>query len=327
MSFLLLMATCKYPLNKCKFRITPRLLTVVAHAMLASCTGFSAVSPSACSARMNVVDRTPAWENTFLTLQPTFVVEDWAKARPLMAEFLDKTRTQRGAMYSGWTVCGDKLFCREAFAESAFLLEHLSSVRPSLEALMEPGIARLLEMQLHGPADELSKCEAAMEGLDTQTFEVFSGFTTLVRPYGGMSRGQGFSSLQPSFTVADWDAATPLLERCVALMRAEKGCIFHGWTRSGDRLVCRQAHASTDGLLAHLGNSEVQQTLAELCDGPAILDGVQLHGPMSALEACALAEYLGVGVEGFAIDSGFQKYELTGYNMGLLDLSKGQGGW
>ena len=66
--------------------------------MLASCTGFSAVSPSACSARMNVVDRTPAWENTFLTLQPTFVVEDWAKARPLMAEFLDKTRTQRGAM-------------------------------------------------------------------------------------------------------------------------------------------------------------------------------------------------------------------------------------
>ena len=324
MSFLLLMATCKYPLNKCKFRITPRLLTVVAHAMLASCTGFSAVSPSACSARMNVVDRTPAWENTFLTLQPTFVVEDWAKARPLMAEFLDKTRTQRGAMYSGWTVCGDKLFCREAFAESAFLLEHLSSVRPSLDALLEPG---LLEMQLHGPADELGKCEAAMEGLDAQAFEVFSGFTTLVRPYGGMSRGQAFSSLQPSFTVADWDAAAPLLERCVALMRAEKGCIFHGWTRSGDRLVCRQAHASTDGLLAHLANSEVQQTLAELCDGPATLDGVQLHGPMSALEACALAEYLGVGVEGFAIDSGFQKYELTGYNMGLLDLSKGQGGW
>lgn len=295
--------------------------------MLASCTGFSAMSPSACSARMNVVDRTPAWENTFLTLQPTFVVEDWAKARPLMAEFLDKTRTQRGAMYSGWTVCGDKLFCREAFAESAFLLEHLSSVRPSLDALLEPGTARLLEMQLHGPADELSKCEAAMEGLDAQAFEVFSGFTTLVRPYGGMSRGQAFSSLQPSFTVADWDAAAPLLERCVALVRAEKGCIFHGWSRSGDRLVCRQAHASTDGLLAHLANSEVQQTLAELCDGPATLDGVQLHGPMSALEACALAEYLGVGVEGFAIDSGFQKYELTGYNMGLLDLSKGQGGW
>ena len=63
-----------------------------------ACTGLSAVSPSACTARMNVVEVTPAWENTFLTLQPTLVVEDWAKARPLMAEFLDKTRTQRGAM-------------------------------------------------------------------------------------------------------------------------------------------------------------------------------------------------------------------------------------
>ena len=135
----------------------------------------SAVSPCACTARMNVVEVTPAWENTFLTLQPTLVVEDWAKARPLMAEFLDKTRTQRGAMYSGWTVCGDKLFCREAFAESAFLLEHLREVRPSLDALLEPGTARLLEMQLHGPADELSKCAAAMDGLDTQAFEIVSG--------------------------------------------------------------------------------------------------------------------------------------------------------
>ena len=283
--------------------------------MLTSCTGFSAVS-SSCSARMNVVDRTPAWENTFLTLQPTLVVEDWAKARPLMAQFLDQTRTQRGAMYSGWTVCGDKLLCREAFAESGFLLEHLERVRPTLDALLEPGTARLLEVQLHGPADELRKCEAAMDGLDAQAFDVFSGFTTLVRPYGGMSRGQAFSSLSPSFTVADWDSAAPLLERCVALMRAERGCIFHGWARSGngvgDKLVCRQAHASTDGMLAHLTNTELQQTLAELCDGPATLDTVQLHGPASVLEACGLAEYLGVGVEGFAIDSGFQKFELTG---------------
>ena len=119
-----------------------------------ACTGFSAVSPSACTARMNVVEVTPAWENTFLTLQPTFVVEDWAKARPLMAEFLDKTRTQRGAMYSGWTVCGDKLFCREAFAESAFLLEHLREVRPSLDALLAPGTAGLCaegcELLQHG---------------------------------------------------------------------------------------------------------------------------------------------------------------------------------
>ena len=54
---------------------------------------------------------------------------------------------------------------------------------------------------------------------------------------------------------------------------------------------------------------------------------MQLHAPRAALEACALTEYMGVGVEGFAIDSGFQKFELTGYNMGLLDLSKAKGGW
>ena len=102
-----------------------------------ACTGFSAVSPSACTARMNVVEVTPAWENTFLTLQPTLVVEDWAKARPLMAEFLDKTRTQRGAMYSGWTVCGDKLFCREAYTDAAGVLAHLDNVGPLVGKMLE----------------------------------------------------------------------------------------------------------------------------------------------------------------------------------------------
>ena len=272
---------------------------------------------------MNVVDRTPAWENTFLTLQPTLVVEDWAKARPLMAEFLDKTRTQRGAMYSGWTVCGDKLFCREAYAESAFLLEHLREVRPSLDTLLAPGTARLLEMQLHGPADELSKCAAAMDGLDTQAFEIVSGFTTLVRPYGGMLRAQAFSSLQPSFTVADWDAAAPLLERCVALVRAEKGCAFHGWTRSGDTLSCRQAYLNAAGVLAHL--ESVEPLVDRLLDsGAATLTGVSVQGPPTRLDEveAALADYHGRAPHFYALDAGFQKFECSGFNLGMLDYSK-----
>ena len=70
-------------------------------------------------------------------------------------------------------------------------------------------------------------------------------------------RVQGFCTLQPSFTVADWEAAAPLVQRCVELMRRcsdvdhapagggapERGCIFHGFTRRGDQLVCRQARS------------------------------------------------------------------------------------
>ena len=130
---------------------------------------------------MNIVERTLPWEYSFLSLQPTIVVEDWSAAKRLMADYLDKTRTQRGTMYSGWTVCGDKIFCREAFGEAEFLLEHMSSVRPTLDALLQPGTARLLEMQLHGPAAELSKVEGAFDGLDAQCFEGVSGFTKLVR--------------------------------------------------------------------------------------------------------------------------------------------------
>eukprot|EP00966_Prymnesium_polylepis_P328779 7384540-Prymnesium_polylepis.1 len=171
--------------------------------------------------RMNVVDLKPCWANDFLTLQPTYRVSDWAKARPIMAEYLDKARTERGAMYCGWTTCGDKLFCREAFADADFVLAHVALVRPTIEKLLASGAATLEEVELHGPADALSKCDRdAMAPFDARLFEIDAGVTFLVRPYAGMSRGQSHFSLQPTFTVADWGAAQPLLDEAVERMRA-----------------------------------------------------------------------------------------------------------
>ena len=45
-----------------------------------------------------------------------------------------------------------------------------------------------------------------------------------------------------------------------------------------------------------------------------------LAGPCRALQGFAGLQYHGRTAEVFGIDSGFQRFELTGYNMGLLDL-------
>ena len=74
---------------------------------------------------MNVVDMKPAWPNSFLSIQPTFTVQDWPKAKIFMGEYLDRTRTERCPMYSGWTICGSKLFCREAFPDGDAVVTHL----------------------------------------------------------------------------------------------------------------------------------------------------------------------------------------------------------
>jgi hypothetical protein len=191
--------------------------------------------------RMNVVDRLPpdydVTSNNFISVGSTYIVGDWAAAKPVISEFLDQTRTEKGAMYSGWTRCGDKLHCREAYPDADFLSAHVVNVQAIVDKLLAQG-ATLDEVQVHGPAAERSKCEAATPAC-AQYFQVESGFTSFVRPYAGMSKGQSFLSLQPSFSVTDWARATPLMERCVALAKAQKGCVFFGWTVSGDQLFCR----------------------------------------------------------------------------------------
>lgn len=57
---------------------------------------------------------------TFLTIQPTFTVTDWSRAKPIMEEFVARTRREANCMYYGWSKTGDKpgdkLFCREGAA-------------------------------------------------------------------------------------------------------------------------------------------------------------------------------------------------------------------
>ena len=46
---------------------------------------------------------------TFMTIQPTFTVNDWGKAKPIMEEFVTRVRNNEGGcMYYGWSKTGDK---------------------------------------------------------------------------------------------------------------------------------------------------------------------------------------------------------------------------
>lgn len=277
---------------------------------------------------MNVVDRSPPWSFNFTAVEPTFTIANsmWTAAKPLLAEYLDIARTSRGAMYSGFTISDDRLHIREAFADAALAAVHWTAAKSTLEKLLA-GVATLDEVQVQGPAADAELIAAVQAALRcdieaVKPFEIEVGATALVRPWGGMSRGQGFCSLQTDYTLSDWEAAVPLLQQSVELAAAEgTGSVYFGWSRSGDRLACRQAHANPEAMEAHLANAQIAATLDSLGNGPATLDAVRLHVPAgAACESFAGLEYHGLPAEVFGIDSGFQRFELTGYNMGLLDL-------
>merc|ERR1712146_754015 len=100
---------------------------------------------------------------------------DGDAAAPIMAEFVERTKTEKGCVYYGWTKSGDKLFCREAYVDAAGVLAHLDNVGPCVSKLLESA-ATLDGIELHGPSAELDKCKAGMDGFGTKYFEIDSGF-------------------------------------------------------------------------------------------------------------------------------------------------------
>ena len=73
---------------------------------------------------MKKTDGENADTSKFLTIQPTFTINDLAKAEPFMKKCVDLTKTEDGCMFYGWTIKDDKLFCREAYVNGKAVAAH-----------------------------------------------------------------------------------------------------------------------------------------------------------------------------------------------------------
>merc|ERR1712188_211125 len=89
----------------------------------------------------------------FYTIQPTFTIKDLAKAEPFMKKCVDLSRTEAGCMYYGWTIQGDKLFCREAYVDAAAVQAHLENIGAAVGEMLDSGAASLDKIEFHGPKE------------------------------------------------------------------------------------------------------------------------------------------------------------------------------
>lgn len=234
------------------------------------------------------------YDYTFITLQPTYTINDWATTQRVMDEYVAAAKTEAGLTYCGYSTTrsrrddtvvgdyavdpGDKLFCRAAFPDAEALIAHLSNVQPQLTALID-GPATLDEIQVHGPAAELRKCDGVLEG--AKRFEIECGLSRLEKESGGMPLPLQLVSLHTSFTLADADAARAICDAIVAASASEEGCIYCGFTRCGETLHLREAFGSAVGLARHCLN--VAELIDALLDGPATLLSGQVHASLSQL--------------------------------------------
>jgi len=109
-------------------------------------------------------------------------------------------------------------------------------------------------------------------------------------------------TVQPYFTVKDWEAARPIMEEFVKKVDGEANCIYYGWAKSGDQLFCTEAYTDGDAALKHLEN--IGECIGKILNGPAKLDRIEFHAPAAELEKVK-EEMDKIGVIYFEIDSGF----------------------
>ncbi len=96
--------------------------------------------------------------------------------KAMLPQFVEKTESEGGCLYYGFTFSGNKLHCREAYRDADGVLAHVENVGSLLQEFLGSGIVELTELQIHGPEDELAKLREPLAGLNPDYWVLEYGF-------------------------------------------------------------------------------------------------------------------------------------------------------
>lgn len=110
-----------------------------------------------------------------VSIHPYFKIQPGKadEVRALLDEFIARTAREPKVLYYEFTRSGDQIYCREAYADAAGLLDHLANVAAPLEKFLT--LASLIRVEVHGPAEELAKLKEALNHLNPEWFEYQCG--------------------------------------------------------------------------------------------------------------------------------------------------------
>ena len=211
---------------------------------------------------------------------------------------------ESGCLWYAWDRSGEKLFCNEAYQDAQAVLTHMKNLE---KAGTFKDAAKLTQIEFHGPAVELEKLRSAAEAVNARLFTEDGGasFMHPLKP-GADAEPASLCTLHAYYDLTDEGKAEPVLADLAARTKSESGCVYHGWTKAGDTLFCREGYLDSDAVLAHLSNVASCTGLADCTR----LRRLELHGPPSQLAKLQdIAQQM--GAECFERQEGFQRVALA----------------
>lgn len=94
-------------------------------------------------------------------------------ARALLPKFVEKTNSELNCIFYQFTINGDVVFCREAYAHAEGALAHLQNVGDILAEMLK--VSDLIRLELHGPEQELEKLRGPLADLKPEWFVYETG--------------------------------------------------------------------------------------------------------------------------------------------------------
>ncbi|GAB5561688.1 MAG: hypothetical protein SynsKO_33350 [Synoicihabitans sp.] len=118
-----------------------------------------------------------ATSDTCVSIHPYFRLpgDKLADAHAFCERFVERTKSEAGCLYYGFSFSENMMHCREAYADADGLLNHLQNVGPLIEEMLSTGVT-IERLEVHGPAEEIEKLRGPMADLSPQFFVLEFGF-------------------------------------------------------------------------------------------------------------------------------------------------------
>lgn len=219
--------------------------------------------------------------STHTMIYPRFTILDKEAIKVHLDGMVEATKAETGCLYYGWTICGDKLQCRESYVDGKACATHLSNAGPLVGKMLEAGAAKLDSIGIMASEEDISACKEAGDGLGCGYWKNWDSFTNIKLADSETSDTKNFLTLQPTFTLVDRAKAESFMRQMVDATKTKEsdGCLYYGFNIMGDTAFCREAYIDGAAVLRHLENAG--PLVGEmLSSGAAKLESLELHAQL-----------------------------------------------
>lgn len=154
--------------------------------------------------------------DTAVAIVPYFQIKDQNAFLEVCQQCIEQAKLESMCLYYGFTICGDKAFCREAYTCAEGVLAHLQNV----DLLLKDGLCKygdLLSLQMHGPPEELAKLsqDPMIQEMNVEFYELVPNSFKVE-----MTRSNTVTTVQTAPTVDVVQAPAPPMAQQVQAVRA-----------------------------------------------------------------------------------------------------------